>query len=132
MKGLHELLQYRNCYRYSKRCEHLHFIPAENEEQAIELYSRIIQNCAFTGTEQWALEIALDCIREMTVEDLVYIAEHKDIEEYHLNYGLYVRNTYIHPSRFHFYSCPDKMSTLVKQFIIGIICPEHNPFKEEK
>lgn len=125
MTILNELLQYRNYFYYSPSYEAVRVTPFDEREKAVELYSKTIQNCLLRGDERWAFDIALDCLRTMSEEDIIYIANNKKIEEYHLNYGLYVRNKYVHSSRFHAYLDADKISSLVETFILGIICPDH-------
>ena len=130
MKELHKLLKYRDYYVYSKMHEFLRIKHGENREEAVDTYSNIVRNFYLQGDERWAFDIALDCIRNFTESEVAFIQEHKEIFDYHFNYGMYVRNTYVHPSRFHPYLTPDKISSIVYNFIIGIVCEEVNPFKK--
>ena len=130
MKEFNALLKYRSQYIYSLRHEFLRIGFGEDREDAVKVYSSLIKNLYLQGEERWALDIALDCVRRFTEEEIDIIKRNKEIENYHFGYGLYVRNRYVHSSLFHAYLMPDHISSLVYKFIVAIICEDVNPFKE--
>ena len=132
MRQLHGLLEFRQNYFYSFGCEALRVIGAQNKELAIREYSNVIKLLFIDGIQKWALDIALDCVRRMTDEEIAYVGERGVIEEYHFRYGLFVRNRYVHPSMYHAYFMADDVSTLVEKYLIGIICADADPFEKSK
>lgn len=132
MRQLHGLLEFRKNYFYSFSCEAQRVVGVHNRELAIREYSNVIKSTFIDGMQKWALDIALDCIRRMTDEEINYVAKRGVIEEYHFRYGLFVRNRYVHPSMYHAYFMADDVSTLVEKYLIGIICADVNPFENSK
>ena len=130
MKEFNALLKYRGHYIYSLRDEFLRIGYGDDREGAVKTYSDLIKNLYLQGEERWAFDIALDCVRRFTEEEIDTITRNKEIENYHFGYGLYVRNQYVHPSLFHACLMPDHISSLVYNFIIAIICEDTNPFIE--
>lgn len=130
MKVLHELLKYRDYYIYSLTHEALRIRHGEDREGAVETYSKMIRNLYLQGEERWAFDIALDCIRNFTESEIAFIQEHKEIFDYHFQYGMYVRNRYVHPSKFHAYLLADHVSSKVYQFLIGIVCEDVDPLSK--
>ena len=132
MKQLNQLLKYREYYVYLSDSETIWFAAGEEKEAAIDAYSSAIRNCILRGDDKWALDIALDCIRNFTDDEIKHVEKNKEIFDYHLGYGMYVRNKYVHPSRFHVYLMADKISSIVYKLLIGIICEDVNPFTESE
>ena len=129
MKLLNNLLKYRDYFHYISY-EIVIIRAGDERDQAILAYSEAIRNCFLSGENKWALDIALDCLRNLKAEEIEQIQKTDKIEEYHFGLGLWVRNRYIFPSNFHFYISADRISSLVKDFLIAIICPSANPFKK--
>ena len=128
MQEFHKLLKYRDYYVYSTEHEFLRIKHGEYREDAINTYSNIVKHLYLQNEERWAFDIALDCIRNFTDSEITFIQEHKEILDYHFYYGMHVRNKYVHPSRFHAYLMADDVSSLVYDYLIGIVCEDVNPF----
>lgn len=75
--------------------------------------------------DQWAFDIALDCVRTMKDEDRERIQKGEKIPFYHFGYGLYVRNHYVHPSKSHFGFIADNISSSVEKFIYAILIKDN-------
>ena len=131
MIQLNELLVYKDYYRYLFECETILIEDGIAKEKATQVYSNVIGLFFIQGEDKWALDIALDCIRNFTGEEIEHILRNEKIERYHLGFGMYVRNQYIHPSKFHAYLQPDKISSKVEKFLLGIICPNLNLFSDK-
>ena len=131
METFNKLLVYKDSYEYLQSLEVLYILPGRDNWYATHTYSRIIKDLLINGDDKWALDIALDCIRNFTDDEIAFIEKNKAIREYHHGYGLYVRNKYVYPSRFHACYCADKLSSLVHKFIIAIICKDEDPFDKK-
>ena len=131
MKEFNELLKYRDYYVYATVHEFLRIRRGEKHEEAVEAYSRVVRNFCLQGQERWAFDIALDCIRNFTDSELAFVQKHKEIFDYHFGYGMYVRNNYVHPSKFHVYLTAEKISSYVYSFIMGIVCEDRKLFSED-
>ena len=128
MRKLHWLLWYREYYLYSHDYEAVMVAEGEHKERATKFYSSAIKDMFLQGEKKWALDIALACIHDFTDEEVEFVQKNKQIYDYHFRYGMYVRNQYVHPSKFHVYLSPDRISSMVYDFIIAIVCPGVNPF----
>ena len=53
------------------------------------------------------------------------------IGDYHFGYGMYVRNHYVHPSKYHAYFMADHVSGRVADFIYTILLPKYNCLSKE-
>ena len=128
MKELNELLAYRNYYVYNERTEAILIAKGPKHDVADEIYCSALNLLSLKDEDKWALDIALDCIRNFTDDEIAHVCKNEEIHNYHFGYGMYVRNQYVHSSRRHTLLMPDRISSEVKKYIIGIICPELNPF----
>lgn len=129
MEDFNKLIKYRSYYRYDFGCEALRVMNGEECEEAKQLYSHCVRDYFLEGNDKWALDIALDCIRKFTDEEIETIQRQGNIYEYHFGYGLHVRNHYVHPSMFHRYLMADRISGCVEEFIYTILLPEYKRFK---
>ena len=132
MKDLNELLPYRSYYVYNERTESILIAKGPKHDVAEEIYHSLINSYSLKGDDKWALDIALDCVRTFDDSEIELVAKNEDIHNYHFAYGMYVRNQYIHNSRRHVMLLPDRISGDVKKYILGIVCPELNPFVKKR
>ena len=121
MQELHRLMEYINCYRYDKKEEEIVIVHSPYDEAAKEVYDKARRLC-----RQWYLDMAIDCVREMSENDRDYILHHMNSIKYHHGYAMGIRNEYIHCSAKHFTLMPDDDSTQVMKVIFSIIHPYYN------
>ena len=131
MKEFNQLLEYRNYYEYSFDCEAVRVLDGEFHDEATKLYSHFIKDYFMKDTDKWAFDIALDCIKNFTDEECNIIKEQEEIFDYHLGYGMYVRNRYVHSSKFHSYLMAESVSGRVAGYIYTILLPIYNCLSEE-
>ena len=74
----------------------------------------------------WCFDIALDCISNMSGEDLSYISKHPQVTEYHFGYGMWIRNKYIHCSKRDDFMMADDISGEVLRDIFAIVIPYYD------
>lgn len=132
MTELNELLNFRRYYVYSQATERITVAKGKLHDMAKEKYSQLLAGMDNDSFEVWALQIALDCVRQFTVDELQHIADNRDIYDFHFGYGMYVRNHYIHRSMRHRWCMPDMISEMVKEYILGIVCTDYIPFDTAK
>ncbi len=142
MKELHELLEYINYYEYSKTTEEILFAPGPYHREAKKKYEDTLQALetfpepsAFfmrypVEADKWAIDIAIDCVRQMSEEDRDYVVHHQNDIEYHFGYAMWIRNEYIHSSKNHFCLIPDSESSKVMEIIFSIVDEKYD-YREE-
>ena len=70
-------------------------------------------------------EIADKCVKALTPEDIEVLKKHPRSVEHHFDYGLYIRNQYIHGKIEAF--CPDGMSSdIIKKILLKVV-PNYDP-----
>lgn len=121
MKELNKLLKYRSYYEYDFNSESICVANGELYDEAQKLYSNIVSTYFFDRDEKWAFDIALDCIRNFTEEDLGTLVNRRGIFNYHSGYGMYVRNHYVHQNRLHLCWMPDNVSARVEELIYAMV-----------
>lgn len=131
MREFNQLLNYRNYYVYDFDCEAIRVADGELHDEAEELYSRFVKNHFMKDNEKWFFDIALDCVRNFTDEECSIIKEQEEIAGYHFGYGMYVRNHYVHCSKFHSFFMADSVSGRVAGYIYTILLPVYNCLSEE-
>ena len=120
------LLKYRSYYVYDFKWEEIRIADGDEHSKAYRLYEKMAKEHLSPVEGTWALDIALDCIRNMKDEEIKDIATSGEIPDFHFGYGMYVRNKYIHPSKKHPFVIPDIVSSDVKKFIYAIIKQQSN------
>ena len=79
MKELNKLLKYRSYYEYDFNSESICVANGELYDEAQKLYSNIVSTYFCDCDEKWAFDIALDCIRNFTEEDLGTLVKRRGI-----------------------------------------------------
>ena len=120
------ILKYRSYYEYDFKHEAIYVAEGDESSKAYRLYREMVMERCPEIEDKWALDIALDCVRNFTDEECEIIKKQGKIANYHFGYGLYVRNHYIHPSKAHFYGMADDVSSAVEDFIYAILIEEEN------
>ena len=113
------LLQYRSYYVYDPKQEAILVEDGDDQAAAYDLYRDVAKSLEYE--DKWALDIALDCVRLFTDEEIADIKEQGEIPIFHFGYGLYVRNKYVHRSRKHSVPMADDVSYAVEQYIYAIL-----------
>lgn len=131
MEDFNKLIKYRSYYEYDFGCEALRVNDGEDSEEAQNLYSHFVRDYFLDGDDKWALDIAIDCVHNFTDEEIEIIQRQEEIGDYHFGYGMYVRNHYIHPSKYHVYFMADHVSGRVADFIYTILLPKYNCLSKE-
>ena len=131
MKEFNKLLQYRAYYEYDFECEVIRVAQGDHHDEAQELYAHLVHDFCMRDSDKWAFDIALDCIRNFKDEECEFIKSHGEIFDYHLGYGMYVRNKYVHPSKLHIYLMADNVSSDVAGFLYTILLPVYNCLSEK-
>lgn len=88
---------------------------------------RIIIKPDMSG-EEFILEVAKECVKELSNEDEEYLIKHPYALNYHFTYGLYIRNKYLHNADYYsssFFIEPDDMSEDILERIFSIIVPDY-------
>lgn len=124
MKEWNDLILYKENYIYVEDNEEIIIRHGEDADRANELYERIVRDYHLVEHEiKWQFDIALDCIRNMSQENADYFVENPYTYKYHMSYGMYIRNRYIHHATKHSYWEADNVSTVVLRFILTILHP---------
>ena len=123
MKEFSKLLKYKAYYMYDYEFEDIQVAEGDDHDAAQELYAQVTKDAFGSAEEKWALDIALDCVRNMPNDQRERIQKEGEIPFYHFGYGVYVRNRYIHSSKVHLYGMADDVSLAVEKFIYAILCP---------
>lgn len=131
MEDFNKLIKYRSYYEYDFGCEALRVNEGEDSEEAQKLYSHFVRDYFLDGDDKWALDIAIDCVHNFTNEEIEIIQRQEEIGDYHFGYGMYVRNHYVHPSKYHVYLMADHVSGRVAAFIYTILFPKYNCLSKE-
>ena len=126
MKELNKLLKYISYYEYDFDCEAICVSGGKLHDEAKILYDNIVSICFSDNDEKWALDIALDCVRNFTDEEIGAVMQRGEIFNYHFGYGMYVRNRYIHKNKLHIHWISDNVSRRVEELICAIIFNECN------
>ncbi len=131
MKELHNLLKYIDAYVYSYDTEMIMIEPHNDSTEAAQCYQNALSSIDINiaeykpkcfNDERWILDIAIDCVRNMSEEDRDYVSKNTDPYEYHFGYGTGIRNKYIHCAKWHRAFRPDSVSSEVLKRIFSIIC----------
>jgi len=130
MKEFNEIVKYRSYYEYDFDCEALRVKDGNLHDKAKEVYTDLVHNYCFKDKDKWFFDIALDCVHNFTDEEIDIIRRQGEIFDYHLGYGMYVRNTYVYPSKLHHYFMADHVSGEVAGFIYTILLPVYNCLNE--
>lgn len=126
----HSLLDYIDYYSYSKTDEKVQIQDGENKEKAEQAYNHIITTYELDKdlNDLWAFDIALDCVRTMSVEDREFISQHTETSLYHFGYAMEIRNNFVYgaygPKR-HLVISADDLSSRVMQMIFAILNPDY-------
>lgn len=121
MANFNNLFRYRKYYEYDFDAEVVHIAQGEHHDEAKVAYVQAARQFFCDDQNRWALDIALDCVRNFKDEECSLILEKKEIFNYHFGYGMYVRNRYIYPAQLHFHLMPDHISSRVEEFIYAIM-----------
>ena len=124
MKNFNELLKHKAYYVYDYKLEEIQVAEGDEHDTAYDLYAQVTKDAFANDEEKWALDIALDCVRNMPNDLRERIQKEGEIPFYHFGYGVYVRNHYIHSSSKHLYLEADYISSTVEKFIYAILCPK--------
>ena len=120
------LLKYISYYEYDFKEEAVYIADGDESSKAYNLYREMVTQRCEDLEQKWALDIALDCVRNMTDKERELIQKQGEIADYHFGYGMYVRNHYVHPSKKHFVVMADDVSSTVEDFIYAILIEEEN------
>ena len=120
------IFEYRSYYEYDFEQEAIYVAKGDESSQAYNLYREMAMERCPEIEDKWALDIALDCVRNMTEEECALIREKGEIPFYHFGYGVTVRNKYVYPSKKHTYLMADNVSSTVEKFIYAILIEEEN------
>ncbi len=119
--SMQNILKYKSYYVYDFKREEIKIADGNEHDEAYALYAQMAKEHLSPVEGTWALDIALDCIRNMKDEEIKDIATSGEIPDFHFGYGMYVRNKYVHPSKKHPFVIPDIVSSDVERFIYTII-----------
>ena len=106
--------------------EKLVFLLKDESLEAKSLYEEIIEKYFKDENSIWCFDIALDCISNMSGEDLSYISKHPQVTEYHFGYGMWIRNKYIHCLKRDDFMMADDISGEVLRDIFAIVIPYYD------
>ncbi|MCR5686090.1 MAG: hypothetical protein K6G81_11880 [Lachnospiraceae bacterium] len=107
MRELNELLKYMDYYIYDSTDGGTVIKDKRGFEDAKKCYENAVamQDAYFDGKEgynknmeRWILNIAIDCVRSLDDDLKKYISGHMNYMEYHMGYGMGIRNRYINQS----------------------------------
>lgn len=131
MKEWHYLLTVIDSFVYDKDLEEIVFSETEEAKKAKSIYENLIKEYNINDENQkWALDIALDCVRQMSEKDRAYLRESYDVDFF--GYGLYIRNNYIHCAKKHRgFFCADNQCSVVLSFIYTIMHRYYNRFNSK-
>lgn len=131
MKEWKELLKYINEYVYMQEDEEIVIRYSARASEAQKAYDNGLQHAGEGEHAKWMYDIALDCVRRMSLEDREYVKKHLHTSEYHFGYAMGIRNTYIHPSKKHDYFEADGVSSSVMRRIFSLVSPFYD-FRNER
>lgn len=123
MKEWNELLEYIDEYVYIQEDEEIVIRYSARAENAKRVYDKGLKLAGEGEYEKWLYDIALDCVRRMSQEDIEYVKKHLYSTDYHFGYAMGIRNTYIHPSKKHTYFEADNTSSSVMTRIFSLVSP---------
>ncbi len=130
MKDLHRLLEYIDCYRYSRRTETIHIAETQDSNEARHLYESILDKYNFSGDVKWHFDVALDTVRTMGKRTREYIVKNLFFRRFtvndHFGTGLSIRNKYVYCSKFHDNFWADSTSSSIRQMVYSILHPVYN------
>lgn len=93
-----ELLSYIDSFVYDFENEEIMIKNSSDAISAITSYQYIIDKYIQNDVQlKWCFDIALNCVRETNNNDRTFLRENYNID--FLQYGLYVRNKYIHSAK---------------------------------
>ena len=118
---LKKLIQYRSYFEYDFESEAILVADGDEHAEAYNLYAQVTKDTFADEKDKWAFDIALDCVRNMTDEDVECIKKDGEIPNFHFGYGMHVRNKYVHPSKSHTYFEVDDISSSVEKFIYTVL-----------
>lgn len=121
MKEWQELLDYINEYVYMEEEEAVVIRYSAKAVEAQRVYDNGLRFAGEGEHSKWMYDIALDCVRRMSLEDREYVAKHLYTTEYHMGYAMGIRNKYIHPSKKHDYFEADGVSSSVMRRIFSLV-----------
>ena len=120
------IFEYRSYYEYDFEQEAIYVAKGDESSAAYNLYRKMAMERCPEIEDKWALDIALDCVRNFTEEECAVIREQGEIPFFHFGYGVTVRNKYVHSSSKHVYLEADYISSIVEKFIYAILIEEEN------
>lgn len=123
MKAWNELLEFIDEYVYMTEDEEIVIRYSEKADAAHRTYKNGLKLAGEDELSKWLYDIALDCVRKMSLEDREYVKKHLYTTEYHFGYAMGIRNTYIHPSKNHRYFEADGVSSSVMRRIFSNVSP---------
>lgn len=131
MKEWHYLLTVIDSFVYDKNLEKIVFDETAESQKAKSIYDNLINQYNINDENQrWALDIALDCVRQMSDKDRDYLKESYNVDFF--GYGLYIRNNYIHCAKKHRgFFCADNQCSIVLGFIYTIMHRYYDRFNSE-
>ncbi len=115
-------------YREYEKCLGLLDLETVEEVGGVELIQCILGlNDGFKeNTEKWAFDIAIDCVRGLDQDGRKRLQTIMSQSEYHMNYGMWIRNRYIHPAQKHNKGMADDISYSVLEKIFSILSPVYD------
>ena len=131
MKEFNRLMEYREYYIYDTENEVFCIATGSKHNEALELYTHLVDAYFPDEFAQWKFQVALDCVHNFSDEDIKTIQDQEKIFRYHFFYGMYVRNHYIYGSKKHRYFLADSISDSIEKLIYTIVLPVYNCFSEQ-
>ena len=117
------IFKYRSYYVYDFESEAIIVAQGKEHAEASDLYDQTVKNFEY-DFDKWAFDIALDCIRNFTDQEIEDIKKQGEITDYHFGYGMYVRNKYVYKAKKHFAPMADYISSEVEKFIYAVLLDE--------
>ncbi len=127
MKELHQLMEYINYYHYSEDEEKIVIVHSPYDEEAKAAYIKAQR----VPGNSWYLDVAIDCVRQMSEIDRDYVIHHMWTSDYHFGYAMGIRNQYIYPSKHHYSMMPDDDSSRIMKVIFSILHPGYDHRNKE-
>lgn len=131
MREFNRLMEYREYYIYDCENEVFCIATGPKHNEALALYTQLVDAYFPDEFARWEFEVALDCVHNFSDEDIKIIQEQEKIFRYHFFYGMYVRNHYIYGSKKHRYFMADSISGTIEKLIYTIVLPVYNCFAKE-
>ena len=126
MKAFQKYLNYLDAYFYNEETESLDIRFRPEAQEAMAFHQTVIGQFGLDREDRWILEIALDALRQLPQRDRDFMAVHMNDSDYHFDLGLWIRNTYIHPSRKYGRLMADSVSSAAIRFIFTILSPVYD------